>query len=60
MISFWCFQAQNNLTICVLDVVIVGFLLLYNHKEQYPRSYFRYYCTTYEDKEYLVIFSLFE
>jgi len=23
--SFGCFQAQNNLTICVLGVVIVGF-----------------------------------
>lgn len=46
MISFWCFQAQNNLTICVLDVVIVGFLLLYNHKQQYTCSCFRYCCTT--------------
>lgn len=46
MISFWCFQAQHNLTICVLDVVIVEFLLLYNHKEQYTRSCFRYCCTT--------------
>lgn len=46
MISFGCFKAQYNLIICVLDVVIVGFLLLYNHKEKYTCSCLRYCCTT--------------